>query len=160
MERVNIVESWRHADDDALLAELGAALRAPGPVPDEFLAAARGIFAWRTVDAELTIAELVFDSVCDPEPAGRTRSNGSTRTLAFSTGEVGVEIEVNGTGVTGQLWPACGGRVSAQSAAGVYDDAEVDQVGFFTLRVPPPGPVRLLARTRSYDIVTSWVSLT
>ena len=58
---MSIVASWPHADDDALLAELGAALRAPGPVPEEFLAAARGIFAWRTIDTDLAIAELTFD---------------------------------------------------------------------------------------------------
>jgi hypothetical protein len=151
--------SWPHADDDALLAELGAALRAPGPVPDEFLAAARGMFAWRTVNAELAIAELIFDSVCDPEPAGGTRSGGSARTLAFRTGEVTLEIEVTDQGVTGQLWPASDGRITAQTVDGAYDDTTVDAVGFFTLGPPPPGPVRLHARTAAYEIATSWITL-
>ncbi|MEH1015414.1 hypothetical protein V6U90_20155 [Micromonospora sp. CPCC 206060] len=153
------MEPWPPAADDALLAELGAALRDSGPVGEEFLTAALAAFSWRTIDAELAIAELTFDSACDVEPAGAVRSGGGSRTLSFRTGPVVVEIEVTGTGIVGQLSPARGGRVVARSATGRYEEAPVDPVGFFTLGVPPAGPVQLCARTTGYAVATAWVSL-
>ncbi|MFG1955680.1 hypothetical protein [Micromonospora sp. NPDC048830] len=153
------MEQWPPVDDDALTAELGAALWDAGPVPEEFLTAARAAFAWRNVDAELTLAELTFDSACDAEPAGLTRSAGSTRTLSFRSGPVVLEVEVSAAGIVGQLSPPRGGRVSAQTASGTYDEAPVDAVGFFSLAAPPPGPVQLRARTAGYAVATAWVSL-
>ncbi|MDG4830809.1 hypothetical protein O7627_16050 [Solwaraspora sp. WMMD1047] len=155
--------SWPPADDNTLLTELGEALREAGPVPQEFETSARAAFTWRTVDAELALAELTFDSACDAEPAGLTRSGGrdagAARTLAFRSGPVVVEIEVTEAGIVGQLSPASGGRVTARTANGAYDEAAVDPVGFFSLAAPPPGPVRLCAHTAGYAIATSWVSL-
>ncbi|MEH1101939.1 hypothetical protein [Micromonospora sp. CPCC 205561] len=153
------MEPWPPATDEALLAELRAALREPDPVPEEFLTAARAAFGWRTVDAELAVAELTFDSACDPEPAGLTRSTGSARTLTFRTGPVVVEIEVTPTGVVGQLSPARGGRVTARTSAGPYEEAPVDAGGFFSMGAPPAGPVQLRARTFEYAVATAWVSL-
>ncbi|WDZ85817.1 hypothetical protein [Micromonospora cathayae] len=153
------MEQWPPAGDDALLVELGAALRDSGPVPEEFLNAALAAFTWRTVDAELAVAELTFDSACDLEPAGLTRSAGTDRTLTFRTGRVVVEVEVTATGIVGQLSPARGGQISARTPAGRYEDVAVDAVGFFSLGVPPTGPVQLRARTAEYAVVTAWVTL-
>jgi len=153
------MEPWPPDDDHALTAELGAALWAIGPVPEEFLVAARAAFTWRTVDRDLALAELTFDSACDAEPAGLTRSAGSARTLSFRSGPVVLEIEVTDAGIVGQLSPPHGGRVSAQTASGSYDEAVVDTVGFFSLSPPPPGPVRLRAQTDEYLVATAWVSL-
>ncbi|MFY1672600.1 hypothetical protein ACN27G_21975 [Plantactinospora sp. WMMB334] len=165
---------WPPDDDDALLRELAEALRDAGPPPDgfpadtgesrttgaeEFLAAGYAAFSWRTVDAELAIAELTFDSACDPEPAGLTRSAGSARALAFHAGPVVVAIEVTGTGIVGQLSPARGGRVAARTPRGTYEEVAVDAVGFFSLGPPPSGPVQLQAHTPEYAVATSWVSL-
>ncbi|MGC4891598.1 hypothetical protein [Micromonospora sp. DT227] len=146
------------ADDAALTAELGAALRETGSVPEEFLTAARAAFAWRNVDQEMALAELMFDSACDTTPA-LTRSAGSTRTLSFRSAVVALEIEVSDAGIVGQLSPPRGGRVSAQTASGTYAEAPVDAVGFFSLGAPPPGPVRLRAHTDGYVVATTWVSL-
>lgn len=152
--------SWPPVDDDTLLAELRVALREPREVPEEFLAAARSAYTWRTIDAELAVAELVFDSACDPEPAGLTRSSGSARTLTFRNGPVVIEIEVTSAGVTGQVSPAGGGgRVAVRSTDGDYDQSTLDSLGFFTLGTPPSGPVRLYASTSEYTIATSWVCL-
>ncbi|GIG92739.1 hypothetical protein [Plantactinospora endophytica] len=150
---------WPPADDDGLLSELGAALRDSGPPPEEFLAAGYAALTWRTVDAELAIAELTFDSACDPEPAGLTRSTGSTRALAFHAGPVVVAIEVTATGIVGQLSPARGGRVVARTPHGPYEEVAVDPVGFFSLGPPPSGPVQLHALTSDYAVATSWVPL-
>ena len=105
---MEVMRVWPPADDDALLAELGTALGEAEQVPPADLTAARGAFAWRTVDADLAIAELMFDSACDPEPAGLTRSGGDgpARALAFRRGPVTLEIEVTEAGIVGQLSPA------------------------------------------------------
>ncbi|WP_433528813.1 hypothetical protein ACQPYA_21055 [Micromonospora sp. CA-263727] len=153
------MEPWPPADDDRLTAELGAALWDAGSVPEEHLTAARAAFAWRTTDAELALAALIFDSACEPEPAGLTRSAGSARTLSFRSGPVLLEIEVSDAGIVGQLSPAGGGRVSARTAHGTYDEAPVDAVGLFSLEVPPAGPIQLRARTGRYLVATEWVCL-
>jgi hypothetical protein len=155
--------SWPPVGDEDLLAEVGAALRAPAP-PEDHLHAAKGAYAWRTVDAELAIAELTFDSACDAEPAGLTRSVAGTgdaaRSLTYRSGPVVVDIDVSPDGNVGQLKPASGGRVTAGTHDGVYDRTQVGPVGFFTLAAPPAGPVRICAYTAGYSVATSWVSLT
>ncbi|WP_341716119.1 hypothetical protein QQG74_19085 [Micromonospora sp. FIMYZ51] len=153
------MEPWPPVDDDRLTAELGAALWDAGGVPEEYLTAGRAAFAWRTVDAELALAELVFDSAGEAEPVGRIRSAGSARTLSFRYGPMLVEIEVSEAGIVGQLSPAGGGRVTARTASGTYDEAPVDAVGLFSLGVPPPGPIQLRAEAGGHAVVTDWVCL-
>ncbi|MFI5836637.1 hypothetical protein ACIA5A_23450 [Micromonospora sp. NPDC051300] len=152
------MEQLPPADDASLTAELGAALREVGSVPEEFLATARSAFAWRDIEPGVALAELTFDSACDTVPA-LTRSAGSTRTLSFRSTVVTLEIEVTEAGIVGQLSPPRGGRVSAQTASGTYAQVQVDAVGFFSLGAPPPGPVRLRAHTDEYEVATTWVSL-
>ncbi|MCZ7422274.1 MULTISPECIES: hypothetical protein [unclassified Micromonospora] len=153
------MEPWPPVDDDRLKAELGAALWDGGGVPEEYVTAARAAFAWRTVGAELTLAELIFDSASETEPAGLTRSAGSVRTLSFRGGPVVVEIEVTDAGIVGQLSPAGGGRVSARTTSGTYDEAPVNAVGLFSLGAPPPGPIQLRADAGGHTVVTDWVCL-
>lgn len=125
----------------------------------ELLAAGYAALRWRTVEAELAIAELIFDSACDVEPAGLTRSAGSARTLTFRAGEIVVEIEVTDAGIVGQLSPARRGRIVAHGVDGPYAETAVDEMGFFSLAAPPSGPVRLQARTEGYAVATDWVPL-
>ncbi|MFV2022403.1 hypothetical protein [Micromonospora sp. LOL_023] len=153
------MRQWPPDSDDELLIELGAALRESGPVSEQFIDAALAAFSWRTVDAELAVAELIFDSACDREPAGLTRSAGTDRRLTFRSGPVVLAIEVTAFGVVGQLSPAGPGRLSARSAAGQYEDVPVDEVGFFSMGVPPAGPVQLRATSATYKVRTCWVSL-
>jgi hypothetical protein len=150
---------WPPADDRDLLGELGGALEEARAVPPEFLTAARGAYAWRTVDDDLAVAELIFDSACDPAPAGLLRSAGAARLLTFRHGAVVVEVEVGEEGIVGQLSPATGGTVTAGTTAGVYARARVDPMGYFTLAPAPPGPVRIRAVTPDFAIATTWVSL-
>ncbi|HEU5109949.1 MAG TPA: hypothetical protein VFT95_15510, partial [Micromonosporaceae bacterium] len=65
-----MTESWPPADETALVTEIAAAMDEARAVPAADLEAARAAYAWRTVDAELALAELIFDSACDAEPAG------------------------------------------------------------------------------------------
>jgi hypothetical protein len=153
------MEQWPPAGDDALLAELGAALLDSGPAPEEFLDAALAAFTWRTVDAEWAVAELTFDSACDLASAGLLRSGDTDRSLTFSASGVRIEIEVTPTGVVGQLSPPGTGRVGARTTAGGYADVPADSLGYFSMGLLAPGPVQFRARTDSYAVVTSWVSL-
>jgi hypothetical protein len=155
---VSAVIDWPDDDDEALLAGLGAAQAEAASVPAEFLAAARGALAWRTVEIDLAIAELTFDSARDAELATRS-SGGPIRLLAFGTRDVTLEFEVTAAGIAGQLTPVSVGRVTCQTAAGDFDDVPVDAVGCFLLRAPASGPVRLRARTQDYTVATSWVCL-
>ncbi|GAB2935253.1 hypothetical protein GCM10027280_23940 [Micromonospora polyrhachis] len=150
--------SWRLDDDGALLVDLGDALRA-AEVPAEFLMAARGALAWRTVEEDLALAELTFDSACDAEPAGLTRSGAATRTLSFDSGTACVEIEVTSGGIVGQVSPASPGRVTMDTAHGTREEVAVDPGGYFTLSGPPSDPVRLHVRTPACTLVTSWICL-
>jgi hypothetical protein len=151
--------SWPPDCDSELLGELVEAVRERVAVPDDHRTAARFAYAWRTADEELAVAELMFDSACDPEPAGLTRSAGSARALTFRSGPVLVEVEVTDDGIVGQLSPASAGRVLARTAAGVYDRTQVGPVGFFSLGPPPPGPVRICAYTAEFSVATAWVPL-
>jgi hypothetical protein len=151
--------SWPPVGDEGLVTELGEALRDEEAVPDDHRAAARFAYAWRTAAEELAIAELMFDSACDPEPAGPTRSAAGARALSFRSGPVLVELEVTDDGIVGQLSPASAGRVLARTATGVYDRTQVGPVGYFSLGVPPSGPVRICAYTAEFSVATAWVTL-
>jgi hypothetical protein len=144
--------------DGALLAALGAAQAEAESVPASFVAAARGALAWHTIDSDLAIAELTFDSARDAELATRS-GGGPVRLLAFGTGDITLEFEVTAAGIAGQLTPVSDGRVTCQTAAGDFDEGPVDAVGCFLLRAPASGPIRLRAHTRDYTVATSWVCL-
>jgi hypothetical protein len=146
-------------EQQAQLDELAAALGEAGSVPEQLLAAADAALTWLTVDAELALAELVFDSACDPAPAGPTRSGGSVRTLAFHGADIAVEVEVSQAGIVGQVIPASGGHITGTAMHGAFDEAPIDEIGCFVLRAPPAGPIRLRVDTGAHSIGTSWVRL-
>ncbi|MGD9527934.1 hypothetical protein [Pseudonocardia sp.] len=137
-------------DDDALLAELGEAVRAGAEVPARFLAAGRAAFVWRTVDAEL--ARLVA------EPAGM---RGATRHLSFRAGgragAVGVELEVGPDGLRGQLDPPGPGSVRVQVRGGEPGaPVAADEIGWFVARPVPAGELRVHVRAGGAAFVTEW----
>ena len=146
-------------EEQVLLAELAEALRESTSVPAQLLAAADATLTWRTVDAELEMADLVFDSACDPAPAGATRSGGSVRTLAFHGRDISLEIEVSRAGIVGQVIPADGGQVTGVSMHGVFDRAPIDETGCFMLGAPPLGPIRLRVDTGARRVGTCWVRM-
>jgi hypothetical protein len=143
-------------DEGALLAELGAALAEARAVPPEFAAVGEATFAWRTVDAELMLAELLFDSAVDQGLPVRS-GHGSTRSLAFGGAGVTIEIEVGPTGIVGQVSPPSDGQIVCQTVDGDCGAAQLDEVGLFVLPAPPSGPIRLRASTAGYRLATSWV---
>jgi hypothetical protein len=115
-----------------------------------------------------SLAELVFDSACDPEPAGLTRAVGSARLLAFRTDRYAIDIEVTESGLVGQVYAIDGtdpasadvvGEVVGETPHGAFGDAPLADLGGFELPLPAPGPIRLRADFASGAVVTSWLAL-
>ena len=117
-------------------------LRPPTQAPADVLEAARAVFAWRTVDAEL--ATLSFDSLVDAGASGvhavDVRSMGQPRILAFDAGGLTVEVEVDETPgsrrIVGQLTPAGAAELELRTA-GVPVTGEADELGGSCLPCPP-----------------------
>jgi hypothetical protein len=145
------------SDDDALQETLGIALRQAEAVPNTVMAAARGAFTWRTIDAEL--ASIVFDSAT--ELTG-VRDHGGPRQLTFRA--PGIEIEVmmadpSTRRLVGQLVPGQETTVRLEGTLGSIEQG-ADRFGRFSFDAVPHGPVRLSvlgAEGRATN--TDWVVL-
>jgi hypothetical protein len=148
-------------DDIRLLGAVRAVFEELDPVPPEVLAAARGAYSWRTVDAEL--AELVLDSLTT-STAG-VRSTSGPRLVTFEADRLTVEVEVGETGrtrrIVGQLVPPGRAIVAVRWARG-EQTVEADELGRFAVDGVPAGPVSLLCRLAEAPerpVVTSWVNI-
>jgi hypothetical protein len=147
--------------DDELLAELAGVLgKVMGP-PPELVEAAKALFTWRTIDAEL--AALAFDSIeVEPADAG-VRAGGQPRILTFEADDLTVEVEVDeapgARRLIGQLTPP--GRAELELRTPdqtVLGDA--DDLGRFVLALPAHR-LRTSLRIRRAERIaeTSWVIL-
>lgn len=145
-------------DDESLMRDLSAAVRVPD-VDEQILATARGAFAWRTVDADLELVSLLYDSCLDDAVSVRDGDTESPRTLSFHGDSLGVEIELNGTGIEGQLIPAEPGTVTLVTPQGPHASATADPVGCFSLPAPPAGPIRLECACDAGRFVTVWITV-
>lgn len=143
-------------DDDLLLAELAAAVRAGTEVPDRFVAAGKAAFTWRTVDAEL--ARLVADSSLEPAAGGFRTAGTGGRWLTFSADGLTIELEVRSDALRGQLVPPHPGTVQVEAqGGGPGERLPVDEVGYFAVRPVPAGLIRLRVRTEAGgSVVTGW----
>ncbi len=147
-------------DDDMLLAELGAALAAADPLPDQLASQLKELYTWRTVDAEL--AELISDTALE---ALAVRSGpGAPRILTFTAGPTTLVLEVaearERRRLLGQIVAPRAARVAVDYPGGnVTTDA--DDLGRFRFDDCPTGPIRLSLEfaDASERIVTSWVSV-
>ena len=142
-------------DDDLLARELGSLLRRSNPMPDSILAAARGAFAWRTVDAELAV--LRADSVLEAAVGVR---GGADRQLTFESANVSVEVDVldGGRRIVGQVVPPQAGSVDLEGPH-TRSTAQADSYGQFALDVWN-GPARLrFSGADGRSVVTDWVTL-
>jgi hypothetical protein len=146
-------------DDDQLLAELGAALRSAGPITDDDLARGRASFTWRTVDDDLALAELVYDSAIQERALVRDEVVPGGRTLVFEGETLSVEVDATAEVLTGRVVPPGRAELSLMTATGPASETTTDDMGWFTLPAPPSGPVRLLCRTATTRLVTDWIRL-
>ena len=145
--------------EDNLLGALRAAVRALDAVPPDFMAAAKGAYAWHSIDAEL--ARLAYDSSLEAEPALGLRSeSASIRALSFVSERLSIEVEITSDCLLGQLIPARPGTVEVHQPDGDTVTVPVDDAGCFAVEPKPGGPFRLRAHTGpETDVLTGWVTL-
>jgi hypothetical protein len=149
-------------DDDIAMDELRALAAETDPVPPHILAAARGSYTWRTIDAEL--AGLVYDSVLDTERLATVRSGETVRLLTFETSRLAIELEVTLVGGTrrllGQLVPPGPGVLQLRHGGGLLE-LEADAQGRFVAEGVEAGPVSLRCRRDGLGaaIETEWVAI-
>jgi hypothetical protein len=144
-------------DDRTMLDDLRTALAEAGEVPQEFLVAGRAAYAWHGIDAELALAEVIFDSAYDAELATRATAAEASRMVSFQAADVTVDIEVAPDGITGQVTPAESCRIVGQGAVGTFDETTGDAAGLFVLGAPPSGPIRLRVAWPDRAITTEWI---
>ena len=94
--------------DDNLMELLRQTLADVDGVPDDVVAAAKEVWTWRTIDAEL--AELAHDSLLDDAAMAGVRGTATLRALSFTAGSLFIEVEVSEDGdrrgLIGQVVPA------------------------------------------------------
>ena len=149
----------RFDNDEVLALELAEALRHAGPHVDEIAARAKGAFTWRTIDEDLLMAELMFDSTQQEEPSLIRGDDDRGRVMVFSAEPRSVEIEVLSDRVVGQFLPPTSGEVVVEGDQGVVATVPVDDLGFFVIEPVPTGVVRLRCTTETTRLVTDWVRL-
>lgn len=145
-------------DDDALLAALGEALaRSRHPRQAEVIANAQDAFAFAAITDEL--AALVFDSLWEDKLESASRSATATRTLAFESDQLSLEIEVSGDGVVGQVSPPGSAEVIAERPDGRQITVRTDELGSFTLASPGSGPLRFRLIRSGTTVITDWINV-
>ena len=146
-------------DDNQLLIELGEALRSAGPITNDDLGRARAAYTWRTVDDELALAALVYDSSIQDRPLVRGETVHGGRTLIFEGDAVSVEVDASPDALVGRVVPPGRADISLLSVDGPVSETTADDMGSFALATAPSGPVRLLCRTATTRLITDWVRL-
>jgi hypothetical protein len=151
-----VATSW---DDEELLTALRRAVRSREAVPADFVAAAKGAFAWRNIDAEL--AELTYDSLTSVEDALSMRAEpASIRALTFTSPRLTIELEVVGDSLLGQIVPAQPTVITVQPKSGASTVVDADDIGRFLLQPMPAGLFRLRCRTATgIETLTGWITL-
>ena len=149
-------------DDEPLIEKLRGVATEVDPVPERMLAAARGTYTWRTVDAELAV--LAYDSVLDDDRAALVRGSGEARLLTFAAAELTIELEVTLSGerrrIVGQLVPRDGGRRRGESRRRRGRDHRRSTRAFRS-RSDRAGPVSLRCRREEAGtaVATEWVTM-
>jgi hypothetical protein len=147
--------STRWSDDERLLADLGAALRARREVPERLVEIGKAAFAWHSVDVDL--AGLMFDSAVGSPLAGSRAGPGDRRALTFFTTDLTIELELAPDSLSGQLVPPQRGTVDVHTREGETTSAEADEVGWFVVRPRPKGLCCLRISTADgHEVRTEW----
>ena len=148
----------RWDDDERLFDDLAEAVRDTAPLARTIAEHADGALSWRTIDEELLLASLTFDSSL--EQVRETRAGtGEGRVLVFTSPPLSVEIEVLADQVVGQILPPGEGEIVIETPDGARRRVSAGESGFFVLPEVPEGPVRLRCDTSTGRVVTSWVRL-
>jgi hypothetical protein len=148
----------RWDDDERLFEDLAEAVRDTAPLARTIAEHAEGALSWRTIDEELLLASLTFDSSMEPV-AGTRAEPDETRALVFTSTPMSMELEVMPDQVVGQILPPSAGEILIETSDGAEYRVSADESGFFELPSLPPGPVRLRCDTATGRVVTDWVRL-
>ncbi len=149
--------NW-YTSDEELLTEVRRALRDDVPVPSHVIDAAKAVYAWRTVDAEL--AELAYDSAVHEDLATVRSESASVRTMTFESGHLVVELGVADGSLVGQVVPAGSYGLVLRRPGRDPAPVTVDALACFRIEPLPDGPFSLLITTPEGVVVaTDWVSL-
>ena len=154
-EGMSGMDEHRWDDDEVLLSDLAEALREVSPLSARIAEQAKGALAWRTVDADLLLATLSFDSSLESSRRSRD-GEGEHRVLVFHAMPLAVELEVQFDRVVGQIVPPGAGEITLESSAGARVRVDADELGFFILPRMPAGSVRLHCETPAARLVTDW----
>ena len=150
---------WDNSDD-ALMQALREAVARERAVPEHVMQAAKDAFDWRGAEAELELLSLSFDSLLVDAVGVRGPGPDSPRMLVFAGEDLTVELEIGQDVLMGQVVPARPDLVILECADGRVDEADADEAGFFLLRRPAKGPVRLKWPHREgTGAVTGWISI-
>jgi hypothetical protein len=136
------------------MEELAQAMAQVTEVPDHRREAARGAFAWRTIDEELLA--LTHDSLELADAA--VRGTLTVRTLGFESDGLSLEIEVDGNRVIGQVLDAEVDEIEVESVGDGLQTSRVDASGVFSV-VVPTGPVRFGILVDGVLRRTPWIVL-
>lgn len=152
------MSNWN--DDEALIQELRAAVASSEAVSERSRDAARAAFTWRTVDRELEeLLSLAHDSSVNDEVLVRGPAATDSRALAFEGAGLGLEVELTGDELVGQIVPGRSCRVVLRSATGAAAAVDVEEDGFFTMTDVPQGTVRFEVALGQGGYATEWVLL-
>jgi len=146
------------ASDEWLMKELTDAVSAVR-APQTWFDSAKAAYAWRTVDEELELLTLTFDSSTAQGVLVRRPSHMAPRTVLFEGTDFSVELEVADGTITGQIIPPQCGHVSLISPEGPLAETDTDDAGCFQLLAPSGGPVRLRCDEPEGSLITEWTIL-
>jgi hypothetical protein len=148
-------------DDDELMRDVRQAFR-PEPVNQRILKAARAALSWLTIDADLELARVFYDSAVSAAGPVRGPGQESPRTLVFRGDDdqsLGVEIELSDTGIEGQIVPPGQGVVTLMTPSGTNASTETDEVGCFAFPAVLRGPIRLECALEARRFTTEWITV-
>jgi hypothetical protein len=149
------MDQHRWDDDQHLLDDLSDALR-EAALASTIAEHGKGAYAWRTVDQDLLLASLSFDSSMERVQERRADPD-EPRVLVFTASPLSLELEVLPDRIVGQIVPPGPGEIRVEAADGVTFHVEADHAGFFNFPGMPRGLVRLRCDTPTGRLLTDWV---
>ena len=147
----------RWDDDQHLLDDLGDAVREAARA-GTLAELGKGAYSWRTVEADLLLASLDFDSSLERVQGWRSEAE-QTRVLVFTAPPLSLELEVMDDRAVGQIVPPGPGEIWVETTDVAPCRVEADSAGFFMLPDKPRGLVRLRCDTPAGRLVTDWLRL-
>jgi hypothetical protein len=152
---------WQSDDnDDQLIEEIRGALADVGAVPEGAQALAGAVFDLQSIDRELELLTLLYDS--SREVFDGTRGEAASvaaRYLTFQRDLLTLEVEIGPDAVLGQVVPAQPATISLLTRSGVASMCETDEVGAFFFERPETDGIRLTCTTPTSVLRTTWISM-